>query len=152
MDKEEQLRKTGTYNTNSDKVIGKDFTPGGVLDSRDLLQVRYELVRAITIDHKSYDETSAMFGVSSRSARRYVKDLQEKGLIALLPERKGPDPGNGHKLSAEAKNFIDEYMRKNPHATGGKAHEALTASLKLHISKRTVERYISAKKAKRGQV
>ena len=114
-----------------------------LMDPQDLLQVRYELVRAIDYDKKPVKEICAEYGVSVTTARRYLEDLRKGGLIALVPEPKGPSGPT--KLTKEAIEFIENFLKENPRASGGKIHKALEARFHLGISKRTVERFLSKK-------
>ena len=108
MNKEERLKESNTYNPKCDKVTARDFIENEVMDSRDLLQVRYEIVRAIEYDNKPVKDICSEFGVSASTARRYVRNLKEGGLIALVPEQKGPSGPT--KLSKDAANFIDTLL------------------------------------------
>lgn len=143
MNKEEKLRSSNTYNSKSSRVNAPCFADNEMMDPHDLLQVRYEMVRAIELDNKSIKDTCSEFGVSASTARRYVRDLKEGGLIALVPEKKGP--AGPTRLSKEAAEFIDNYLKEFPKASGGKVHRALETKLHTGVSKRTVERYLLKK-------
>ena len=143
INKEERLKESNTYNSKCDKVIAQNFLENEIMDSRDLLQVRYEMVRAIEYDNKPIKEICSDFGVSASTARRYVRNMKEGGLIALVPEQKGPSGPT--KLTKDATDFIDSYLKNNPKASGGKIHKALENRFHPGISKRTVERYLSKK-------
>ena len=125
------------------------FIKSDLFDSRDLLQVRYEIVRSLEEGDITLDEVPAKYGVSSVTAKRYVRNLKEGGLIALVPERKGPKGPSS--LDDESLRFIDSYIAEHPKASGRAVHEALESERHLGISKRTVERYLSSKKAKSGR-
>ncbi len=137
MDKESRLRKSNTFNPKRDKIKDSIFKDE-IMDPQDLLQVRYEMVRAIEYDNKPIGEVSSAYGVSVTTARRYIDDLKKGGLKALVPGPKGP--AGPSKLKKEASDFIDNYHKNNPKAGGAKIHAALEAKLRLGISKRTVER------------
>ena len=143
MDKQSHLKKSNTFNTKSDKITARLFADNELMDPQDLLQVRYELVRAIEYDKKPIKEICAEYGVSATTARRYIDDLRKGGLIALVPDPKGPSGPT--KLTKEAAEFIENYLKENPRASGGKIHNALEAKLHLGVSKRTVERFLSKK-------
>ena len=143
MDKLSRLKESNTFNAKSDKVSAQIFADNKLMDPQDLLQVRYEMVRAIELDNKPVNEICAEYGVSASTARRYLDDLRKGGLIALVPEPKGPSGPT--KLTKEAVRFIEDYPKDSPRASGGKIHNALEAKLHLGISKRTVERYLSKK-------
>lgn len=143
MNKEESLKSSNTYNPKSNRINAPCFADNEMMDPHDLLQVRYEMVRSIELDNKPIKDICSEFGVSASTARRYVKDLKEGGLIALVPEKKGPSGPT--KLSKEAAGFIDNYLKEFPKASGGKVHRALETKLHTGVSKRTVERYLLKK-------
>ena len=143
MDKESRLKESNTYNPKSDMITASIFANNQLMDPKDLLQVRYELVRAIKCESKPIREICSEYGVSVSTARRYAEDLKKGGLIALVPEQKGPSGPT--KLTKEASDFIDAYRKKNPESSGGKIHSALESKLHTGVSKRTVERYLSKK-------
>ena len=149
MDKEAFLKANHTFNFRNDKVIASRFIESDLYASRDLLQVRYELVRSIEEGDIALDEVPDKYGVSSVTAKRYVRSFKEGGMIALVPEQKGPKGPSS--LDDEALRFIDSYIAEHPKASGRKVHEALESERHLGISKRTVERYLSSKKAKGGR-
>ena len=143
MDKQSRLKESNTFNSKSDKITANIFADNELMDPQDLLQVRYEMVRAIEYEKKPIKEICTEYGVSATTARRYLDDLKKGGLIALVPEPKGPSGPT--KLTKEATDFIENYLKENPKASGGKIHNALEAKLHPGISKRTVERYLSKK-------
>ncbi len=143
MDKQSRLKESNTFNTNSDKITARIFADNRLMDPQDLLQVRYEMVRAIECEDRPIREICEEYGVSPSTARRYRDDLRRGGLIALVPEQKGPSGPT--KLTKEAAEFIDAYLDESPGSSGGKIHNALESRLHLGLSKRTVERYLSKK-------
>ena len=143
MDKKSRLIESNTFNTKCDKITAKIFADNELMDPQDLLQVRYEMVRAIEYEKKPIREICTEYGVSVTTARRYLDDLRNGGMIALVPEPKGPSGPT--KLTKEAAGFIEDFLKEHPGASGGKVHNALEAKLHLGISKRTVERFLSKK-------
>ena len=149
MNKEEHLRATQTFNTNYAKINDPIFQRSGIMDPRDLLLVRFELVRSLELDGKPIEEVCSQYGISPCTARRYVRDMKERGLIALVPEKRGP---NGPSvMTDEIANYIDKYLTDHPKASAGKVYQSLVDAKKVTIGKRTVERYISSKKGKGGR-
>ena len=149
MDKVEHLRATHTYNEQHDKVTDELFANSELFDPRDLLQVRYEIVRAVGRG-ESPEKVAARFGVSGMTARRYAGRMGEGGLSALLPARKGP--GGPRALGAAGEEFVDAYVEGHPGASGREVHEALEAALAPGVSQRTVERRIALTKAAGGRM
>ena len=149
MDKVEHLRATRTYNERHDRVVDELFANSELFDPRDLLQVRYEIVRAVG-GGESPERVAVRFGVSGMTARRYVGSMREGGLLALLPARKGPS--GPRALGPRGEEFVDAYIVGHPSASGREVHEALEAALALGVSQRTVERRIALTKAAGGRM
>lgn len=147
MDKAERLRATHTYNEHADRVTDELFMSSEFFDPRDLLQVRYEIVRAVALG-ESPESVAVRFGVSGITVRRYVIRMREGGLMALLPSPRGPS--GPRALGAEGENFVDAYIADHPRASGREVHEALEKALELGVSQRTVERRIAFTKASGG--
>ena len=144
MDKEEWLKETRTFNRNHDKINDNLFAESDMLDARDLLQVRYEMVRAVKIDKSSATEVAQRFGVSESTLNRNIRALNEGGVIALIPESKGPK--GQYSLDEDELKFIDSYLEAHPDATGGQVYSALLKEKQSTVSKRTVERHLASKK------
>ena len=144
MDKEERLKSTHTFNPNYDKINDPTFASSDVLDTRDLLQVRYEMVRSVRIDKDSPKDVASRFGVSEATLRRHIRDLRDGGMIALVPDIRGPK--GQHSLNDEEIQYIESYLVKHPDASGGQVHSALVQEKQSEVSKRTIERYLASKK------
>lgn len=147
--KEERLRDSGTYNSRHAKVSDPDFEKYDTLDPRDLLQVRYEIVRAIDIGGEPAADVAGRFGVSVVSARRYVRSMRDGGIAALVPKKRGPR--GPHALGEEGEAFVEKYLEAHPSASAGEVHGALEGELSTGASRRTVERRIASKKAGGGR-
>lgn len=148
MDKVELLKASRTYNFGYDRVTDDVFADSQLLDPRDLLQVRYEIVRAVD-NGESPERVAPRFGVSGMTARRCVERLAGGGILALVPERSGPR--GPRALGAEAEAFVDAFALAHPLASGREVHEALEAALAPGVSQRTVERRLALKRLAGGR-
>ena len=148
MDKVEHLKASRTYNANYDRVSDEVFSGSQLLDPRDLLQVRYEIARAVDAG-ESPESVAPRFGVSGMTARRCVERLREGGMLALVPARSGPR--GPHALGPEAEAFVDAFSLAHPGASGREVHEALEAALAPGVSRRTVERRLALKRPEGGR-
>jgi len=63
---------------------GSDF-----FDRRDLVQVRYEMVRRVRTDGRPIAETATRFGVSRPPTTSSVR-VRARGICGLLPKKRGP--------------------------------------------------------------
>lgn len=96
------LEASGTLNRHPERIRCERFRDGGFFDPRDLLQVRYELVRSA--DDAQLKTVAAEFGVSVPTCVRLRRSFREGGLQALVPLRRGPR--RNHKVSDEILEFI----------------------------------------------
>ena len=81
--KTDRLRASGTLNRHPDRIRADRFREDDFFDPRDLLQVRYEMVRSAKT--ATLAEVAAEFGVSVPTCFRVRRRFHEGGLQALLP-------------------------------------------------------------------
>ena len=62
-----ELKRTGTLNPHPDTITDRLFQENPFFDPRDLLQVRYEMLRRHTAENMSILDAAAAFGVSRPS-------------------------------------------------------------------------------------
>ena len=84
-EKQDRLREAGTLNRTPEKVSDPMFAAGDFFDARDLLQVRYEMVRLVRVDEASLAQAAARFGVSRPTCFRMVKAFDGGGLPGAHP-------------------------------------------------------------------
>ena len=102
----EHLRVSGTLNSRPERVTDPLFSNSSFFDARDLLQVRYEMIRAYS-KHTPLKELSAQFGVSVSTYTRLRREYISGGLQALIPAKRGPQ--GPHKITPEMVEFARNY-------------------------------------------
>jgi hypothetical protein len=110
--KELALRRSRTLNPRPGGVSDERFAAGGFFDARDMVQVKYEMVRTTREDGASVTAAAAAFGLSRQSFYQAAAALGEGGLAALVPAR--PGPKGGHKLTAEVIAWIAGQKAASP--------------------------------------
>ena len=105
--KQNRLREAGTLNRTPEKVGDPMFVAGDFFDARDLLQVRYEMVRLVRLGEATLAQAAIRFGVSRPTCFRIVKAFDGGGLQELIPARRGPR--GPHKISPEILRFVEDY-------------------------------------------
>ncbi|MHC4526224.1 MAG: hypothetical protein ACYSU8_11950 [Planctomycetota bacterium] len=72
------MKKYGALNPHPDKVVEKPFSDSALefFDPRDLVQVKYEMLRAVDQEGRSVKHASEAFGFSRPAFRR--KDRRRK--------------------------------------------------------------------------
>src|SRR5215475_11868135 len=108
----EALRQQGTLNPRPDKVTDPRFGARSFFDPRDLVQVRYEMLRCVQADSKSITDSAATFGFSRPSFYQAQSAFEQDGLAGLVPRKRGPK--QAHKLTEEVLTFIGEVRQKEP--------------------------------------
>lgn len=138
------LKATGTLNRNPRAVVDPLFRGRGFFDPRDLLQVRYEMVRRHQVEEVPMAMTAKLFGVSLPTAYQAQAAFAVEGLAGLLPKRRGPK--QGHKLTPEILAHI-EQRRTERHAWRVSDLQAdLQRTFGLTIHRRSLERVLRGKK------
>jgi len=97
--KVEALRRLSTLNPRPAAIRDELFAESDFFDRRDLVQVRYEMVRRVRTDGRPVAETAARFGVSRPTYYKLSAGFEREGIGGLLPRKRGPK--GGHKLSTE---------------------------------------------------
>jgi len=109
--KRETLAKDGALNPRPEAIRDAVFTGNPFFDAKDLVQVRYEMVRQHRVDGVAISEASTNFGVSRPTFYKAFRALQKAGLPGLLPSQRGPK--DGHKISAEVVAFVADLRADN---------------------------------------
>ena len=112
--KSEALSQDGVLNPNPEAVRDDLFTGNPFFDAKDLVQVRYEMVRRHQVDGTAISDAAATFGVTRPTFYKAQNALQRAGLTGLLPSRRGPKAG--HKISPEV--IAGSPSRARPDAGG----------------------------------
>lgn len=102
--KAEALRASGTLHPEPARVIDPLFQGLPFFDGRDLVQVKYEMVRRVDREHASVQAAATAFGFSRVTWYQVKRQYDARGLLGLLPPRRGPrlDP---QKLSTTSSQF-----------------------------------------------
>src|SRR2546425_7915966 len=110
-----ELKRTGTLNPRAEAVTDLLFKENPFFDSRDLLQVRYEMLRRHSVEHLSILDAADAFGVSRPTFYQAQATFSRSGLAGLLPHQRGPK--GGHKLTAEVLDYISNLRAAEPGLT-----------------------------------
>ncbi len=84
------LREMSALHPHPDAVHDPLFAHSDFFDPRDLVQVRYEMVRRVQRDRESVAVVMGAFGVSRSTFWRAHAAFTRAGLPGLVPQRRGP--------------------------------------------------------------
>jgi len=146
--KENQLHESGTFNFASEKVKSELFNKNVFFDRHDLLQVKYEMLRAVKKDGYSVMKSCSEFGLSRTAFYRAQKEFEKDGLLGLIPEKKGPKGPN--KLKGEALYLLEQLKNEHPEKSTHELHVVLREKFKVRIHARTVKRALKKIEQKKG--
>jgi hypothetical protein len=102
--KAEALRASGTLHPEPGRVIDPLFQGLPFFDGRDLVQVKYEMLRRVTREHASVQVAATAFGFSRVTWYQVKGQYDTRGLVGLLPRWRGPKP-DPKKLAATSNRF-----------------------------------------------
>ena len=142
--KASRLKALGVLNPHPERVQAPAFQTDAFFDPRDLLQVRYEMLRLVQVDGASKAEAATVFGVSRPTYYHAETAYTREGLAGLLPRQRGPK--GAHKLDAQMMAFINAYLRE--HGPVGARHlaQCIQTEFGLNIHPRSIERALARKK------
>lgn len=106
------LQQQGTLNPRPQAVHDELFVEDEFFDPRDLVQVKYEMLRRVRSEGKSVTDAAANFGFSRPSFYQAQSAFDQEGLAGLVPRKRGPK--QAHKLTEEVLTFIGEVRQKEP--------------------------------------
>jgi transposase len=106
------LRQQGGLNPHPERVTDELFQSREFFDPRDLVQVKYEMLRRVEIEGLPVNRSAAAFGFSRPSFYQAQATFQQGGLPALLPQKRGPK--QAHKLTADVLAFLRQARQQDP--------------------------------------
>jgi transposase len=139
--KHDEMRRNGSFNHRAAAVTAEIFKDSYFFDANDLVQVKYEMLRAVEKDNREVSSTSAAFGFSRVSYYQIKKEYDESGVPGLLPKKRGPK--GPRKLSSGDIEFARGLVGTH---TKSQIVSRLRDERGVAVSKRTLERQLSVKK------
>jgi transposase len=135
------LRAQRTLNPRPEAVRDERFEGSGFFDARDLVQVKYEMVRRVRADGDAVSRAAAAFGFSRPSFYEAAAALDARGLAGLVPAR--PGPRRAHKLTDQVVAFARERRAADPSLRSVDLAEAIEQRFGVRVHPRSVERALA---------
>jgi len=133
------LRAAHAVHPHPEGVVDALFAGGRpFFDARDLVQVKYEMLRRVHVEGQSVTHTAAAFGVSRPSFYAAQAAWRAAGLPGLLPAR--PGPRGAHKLTAEVVGFLDQVVARTPGVRAPHLAALVGERFGLAVHPRSIER------------
>ena len=142
------LEEKGTLNRNPERVKDPLFQESNFFDPRDLVQVKYELLRRVKIDGYPVAKASESFGLSRPAFYKAQSDFEKEGVPGLIPKKRGPH--GAYKLTEEVMDFIQDAYMENASLRTMELIDLVQARFNLTFHRRTMERALVRLKKKRS--
>lgn len=138
------LAEDGTLNPAPEKVGDPKFQEDGFFDPRDIVQVKYEMLRRVSVDKLSVTEASDEYGVSRPTFYQARVDFEDAGLAGLVPRKRGPR--GPHKLQGEVLAFLKAQVAPGEPIRARELTDLIRTRFGLDVHPRTIERALGVKK------
>ncbi len=108
--KSDRLKAASVLNPHAERVLAPEFQVDTFFDPRDLVQVKYEMLRMVRQGGASKADAAERFGMSRPTFYQAQAAYERDGLVGLLPRQRGPK--GAHKLDARIMAFFLEIPGK----------------------------------------
>ena len=146
--KRQALEASGTFNPRSAKVRHPLFQQSEFFDPQDLLQLKYETLRALKAEGYSIAKAASDFGLSRPTIYQAQAIFAEKGVEGLLPQKTGPR--HPRKLTPEVRQHLQELAAAQPAIGAAELARQVRQRFNVELHPRTIEKALHDK-AKRGR-
>jgi transposase len=136
--KAEALRAQGALHPRPDAVRDPLFGSHEFFDARDLVQVKYEMVRRVEIDGHSVAQTTDAFGCSRPTFYHAQTAFKTHGIPGLVPRKRGPR--GAHKLDDAVMTFVSALRTDDPTLSTSALLDHIRRRFGVAVHRRTLER------------
>ena len=116
-------------------------------DPDDLLQVKYEMLRQVHVDHRPISQAAHEFGFSRPSFYQANAAFEQAGLTGLVPLKRGPR--SGHKLIPEVMEAVRAMRMADPSLSFVQLAALVKADFNIEVHPRSIERQLLRKEKRR---
>src|SRR5512146_1199364 len=104
--KVEALREDGILNPAPENILDPKFHDNEFFDPHDIVQVKYEMLRRVSVENASIRAAAEEYGVSRPTYYQTKASFEKAGLAGLTPQKRGPR--GPHKLRGQALAFVQQ--------------------------------------------
>lgn len=144
--KSEALREEGSLNPHPEAVKDPLFREGEFFDPRDLVQVKYEMLRRVRVERHSVTRATLEFGLSRPTFYEARAAFDRKGLPGVIPKRRGPR--GPHKLRPEVLEYLQAQVVPGEPIRARAVARQLEERFGIVVHPRSIERALSRREKK----
>jgi transposase len=138
------LREQRALHRRPEKVQDETFRSNDFFDPRDLVQVRYEMLRRHRIEGKAVSDVAHSFGVSRQAFYVTDENFRTRGLPGLLPRQRGPR--RAHKCTDQILDFVEQWRETADDQES--VVEAVRRRFGVTLNPRSIERALKRRQKK----
>ena len=147
--KETALAQARCLNPHPEQVRDPAFLASEFFDARDVVQVKYEMVRRVKAGGAPVTEAAAAFGYSRPSYYEAAAAVERSGLEGLVPAR--PGPRGGHKLTTEILTWAEERLAADPALRPAQLVTPIEEAFGVHVHPRSVEKALARRRERHSK-
>jgi len=144
--KAKALREQGVFNLHAEGVTAEFFQGSDFFDPRDLLQVKYEMLRRVRVEKQPVSATAGSFGFSRPTFYEAQQGFVREGVAGLLAKKRGPR--GAHKLTEEVVDFIEAAAAGDPALRAPGFSRQVQERFGITVHPRSIERALARRKKK----
>jgi transposase len=142
----EALKKQGAVNPHPQRVHDALFEADDFFDARDLVQVRYEMLRRVEVEGHAVTEACRAFGFSRPVFYKARAALLREGLPGLVPKKRGPR--HGHKLTPEVMETVEAALTEDRSLGADALVRLVEERHGVRVHRRSMQRALARRKKK----
>ena len=141
------LLEEGTLNPAPEKVLDPKFRESEFFDPRDVVQVKYEMLRRVSVEKASVTDVAQGYGVSRPTYYQAQANLEAAGIAGLVPKR--PGPRGPHKIQGQVLAFLKKRLVPGEPIRARALAALIRKEFGVAVHPRTIERAVRGKKTPR---
>ncbi|MER8672312.1 helix-turn-helix domain-containing protein [Mesorhizobium sp. M1156] len=138
--KMDTLINEGTFNPSPEKVRDPKFRGSEFFDPHDVVQVKYEMLRRVSIDNASVTDASDEYGVSRPTYYQAKANFDTRGIAGLVPAK--PGPRGPHKIDDKVLAFLQARLVPGQPVHARELAKLVRNELDIALHPRTIERVL----------
>jgi len=143
-EKADALLEEGTLNPSPEKVSDPKFRQGEFFDPRDVVQVKYELLRRVLVEKASVTDAAQEYGISRPTYYQAKVGFDQAGIAGLIPKKRGPR--GAHKIHGEVMAYVRQQLTPGEPLRARELAMLIQNEFGLEVHPRTIERAVGEKK------
>lgn len=115
-------------------------------DARDLVQVKYEMLRKVRVDKETISNAAADFGFSRPAFYQSKEAFENDGIMGLIPKKRGPR--SPHKVNHEVITLVQNLMAGDEELSMEEITRRVESDLGIKVHPTNIARQLKVKSKK----